>query len=99
MTRPVFYVSDGTGITAETIGSSLLTQFSGVPFETLRIAFVDNSKQTKEADRQLLKQVSYESIAPPTDERIECTTPAPFALDTDSASVSYWDRSDRLSTQ
>ncbi len=26
--RPVFYVSDGTGITAETIGHSLLTQFS-----------------------------------------------------------------------
>ena len=30
-TRPVFYVSDGTGITAETIGHSLLTQFTGHP--------------------------------------------------------------------
>jgi hypothetical protein len=30
--RPVFYVSDGTGITAETIGHSLLTQFSGMRF-------------------------------------------------------------------
>ena len=30
MTRPVFYVSDGTGITAETIGHSLLTQFAGI---------------------------------------------------------------------
>ena len=40
--RPVFYVSDGTGITAETIGHSLLTQFNGVAFDTRRIAFVDS---------------------------------------------------------
>jgi len=53
MTRPVFYVSDGTGITAETIGSSLLTQFSGVPFETLRIAFVDNTEKARSAAEQI----------------------------------------------
>ena len=35
--RPVFYVSDGTGITAETIGHSLLTQFTGTPSATDRI--------------------------------------------------------------
>ena len=39
--RPVFYVSDGTGITAETIGHSLLTQFANVRFVTDRIPFVD----------------------------------------------------------
>ena len=39
--RPVFFISDGTGITAETIGNSLLTQFAGVEFRTQRIAFVD----------------------------------------------------------
>jgi regulator of PEP synthase PpsR (kinase-PPPase family) len=39
--RPVFYVSDGTGITAETIGHSLLTQFTGTRFATDRIPFVD----------------------------------------------------------
>ena len=38
--RPVFYVSDGTGITAETIGHSLLTQFTGTRFATDRIPFV-----------------------------------------------------------
>ncbi|MDD2670615.1 kinase/pyrophosphorylase, partial [Zoogloea sp.] len=26
-TRPVFFISDGTGITAETLGHSLLAQF------------------------------------------------------------------------
>ena len=39
--RPVFFISDGTGITAETIGNSLLTQFAGIEFRTLRIPFVD----------------------------------------------------------
>jgi len=40
--RPVFYVSDGTGITTETIGHSLLTQFTGFSFVTDRISFVDD---------------------------------------------------------
>ena len=33
--RTIFYVSDGTGITAETIGHSVLTQFDGVAFRHL----------------------------------------------------------------
>ena len=48
-TRPVFYVSDGTGITAETIGHSLLTQFSGTVFATDRIPFVDTADKAREA--------------------------------------------------
>ncbi len=47
--RPVFYVSDGTGITAETIGHSLLTQFSGFRFVTDRISFVDDAEKAREA--------------------------------------------------
>ena len=30
--RPVYFVSDGTGITAEALGHSLLTQFEGIDF-------------------------------------------------------------------
>ncbi|NLA67472.1 MAG: kinase/pyrophosphorylase, partial [Gammaproteobacteria bacterium] len=40
--RPVFYVSDGTGITAETIGHSLLTQFRDPRFAPARIPIVDS---------------------------------------------------------
>lgn len=47
--RPVFYVSDGTGITAETIGHSVLTQFNGVDFDTRRIAFVDSADKAEAA--------------------------------------------------
>ena len=47
--RPVFYVSDGTGITAETIGHSLLTQFGGLQVATDRIAFVDDAGKAAQA--------------------------------------------------
>lgn len=40
--RPVFYVSDGTGITTETIGHSVLAQFQGIQYSARRIPFVDS---------------------------------------------------------
>jgi [pyruvate, water dikinase]-phosphate phosphotransferase / [pyruvate, water dikinase] kinase len=46
--RPVFYVSDGTGITAETIGHSVLTQFTDTQFESRRISFVDTPERARE---------------------------------------------------
>lgn len=51
--RPVFYVSDGTGITAETIGHSLLTQFSGVRFVSERLPFVDTQDKAREAAKRI----------------------------------------------
>ena len=51
--RPVFYVSDGTGITAETIGHSLLTQFAGFRFVTDRIPFVDTVAKARAAAAQI----------------------------------------------
>jgi regulator of PEP synthase PpsR (kinase-PPPase family) len=47
--RAVFYVSDGTGITAETLGQTLLTQFDGVDFQATTLPFinsVDRARQT-----------------------------------------------------
>ena len=49
MARKIFYISDGTGITAETIGHSVLTQFESVEFETMRIPFVDSVDKALEA--------------------------------------------------
>lgn len=48
-TRAIFYVSDGTGITAETIGHSVLTQFEGVRFEQVRIPFVNDAEKARAA--------------------------------------------------
>ncbi|MBN8736275.1 MAG: kinase/pyrophosphorylase [Xanthomonadales bacterium] len=47
--RTVFFVSDSTGITAETIGNSILAQFEGVKFDGHRIAFVDNREKAEAA--------------------------------------------------
>ncbi len=49
MRRTIFYVSDGTGITAETIGHSLLTQFDAVSLDTYRIPFVDAEDKARAA--------------------------------------------------
>ncbi len=40
--RTVFFVSDGTGITAQMLGHSLLTQFEGVEFNQVTLPFVDS---------------------------------------------------------
>ena len=40
--RTVFFVSDGTGITVEMLGHSLLTQFDGIQFEQMTVPFVDS---------------------------------------------------------
>jgi regulator of PEP synthase PpsR (kinase-PPPase family) len=45
MRRTIFYLSDGTGITAETIGHSVLTQFDDIDFDTFRVPFIDDEEK------------------------------------------------------
>lgn len=47
MRRTVFYISDSTGITAETIGNSILAQFEGVEFDKHRLPFTDNAAKAE----------------------------------------------------
>ena len=47
-TRPVFFVSDGTGITAETLGHSLLAQFPDTRFRPHRMPFVDSPDKARD---------------------------------------------------
>src|SRR5690606_18987261 len=63
-TRPVFYVSDGTGITAETIGHSLLTQFSGTRFQTNRIPFVDSVERAREVAERIRASGESQGVRP-----------------------------------
>ncbi len=46
--RTVFFVSDGTGITAEMLGHSLLTQFEGIQFAQVVVPFVDTVEKAEE---------------------------------------------------
>ena len=49
MQRTVFFISDSTGITAETIGNSILAQFEGVDFDRHRLPFVDDAHKAEAA--------------------------------------------------
>lgn len=51
--RKAFFVSDRTGITAEMLGHSLLSQFEGVPFKEVTLPFVDSVERAQEAVRQI----------------------------------------------
>src|SRR6476659_5998279 len=64
VTRPVFYVSDGTGITAETIGHSLLTQFPGTRFVTDRIPFVDDVEKANKAAAEIKRAGEAQGLRP-----------------------------------
>ncbi|HWX02012.1 posphoenolpyruvate synthetase regulatory kinase/phosphorylase PpsR [Collimonas sp.] len=50
--RTVFFVSDGTGITAETFGHSVLTQFE-LRFKQVRLPFIDTLDKAYEATRKI----------------------------------------------
>ena len=62
--RPVFYVSDGTGITAETIGHSLLTQFADTRFVSDRLAFVDDADKARQASERIRSAGEHYGVRP-----------------------------------
>ncbi|HEV7855935.1 MAG TPA: pyruvate, water dikinase regulatory protein [Herminiimonas sp.] len=51
-TRTVFFVSDGTGITAETYGHSIMAQFE-LRFREVRLPFIDSQDKAYEALRKI----------------------------------------------
>ena len=53
MKRKVFFISDRTGITAEALGNSLLTQFPDISFERVFIPFVTDVKSAENAVKKI----------------------------------------------
>ena len=51
--RNVFFLSDRTGITAELLGQSLLTQFETLSFNTQTIPYVDNHEKAYETVKRI----------------------------------------------
>ena len=51
--RTVFFVSDRTGVTAETLGHSLLTQFDGIRFTAVTVPFVDSVEKAVQLGRRI----------------------------------------------
>ncbi|MFZ9408244.1 MAG: posphoenolpyruvate synthetase regulatory kinase/phosphorylase PpsR [Burkholderiaceae bacterium] len=54
--RTVFFVSDGTGITAETFGHSVLSQFEGLNLRQVRLPFIDSTDKAHEALARIKRQ-------------------------------------------
>ncbi len=62
--RTAFYISDGTAITAETLGHSLLTQFPEARFRQLRIPFVDDVPKALDCARQIREAGARDGVRP-----------------------------------
>jgi regulator of PEP synthase PpsR (kinase-PPPase family) len=62
--RTVFYLSDRTGITAETLGHSLLTQFDGNEWKTINIPFLDTVEKARAVLTQINRSVECDGHRP-----------------------------------
>src|SRR5882762_1024189 len=62
--RTVFFVSDQTGITAETMGHSLMTQFDGIEFRQVTVPFISTVDKAIEAVRKIDLVGRQEGIRP-----------------------------------
>lgn len=62
--RSVFFISDGTGISAETLGLSLLAHFPGVEFHQVRMPFIDSVEKARACVPTILKAAQDDGMRP-----------------------------------
>jgi regulator of PEP synthase PpsR (kinase-PPPase family) len=62
--RTVFFVSDQTGVTAETMGHSLLTQFEGLDFRQVTLPFIASVDKAEEAVRKINATLATDGARP-----------------------------------
>jgi regulator of PEP synthase PpsR (kinase-PPPase family) len=64
MKRSVFFISDGTGITAETLGHSLLAQFENIEFDEITLPYVDTVEKAQAAVAEINKTADQVGTKP-----------------------------------
>ena len=62
--RSAFFVSDRTGVTAEMLGHSLLTQFDQVEFLETTLPFVDTPQKAEEAVKEINEAAARDGTRP-----------------------------------
>jgi len=62
--RSVFFVSDQTGVTAETMGHSLLTQFDGLEFRHVTLPFIATIDKAEEAVIKINATAAADGLRP-----------------------------------
>lgn len=62
--RVAYFISDRTGITAEMLGHSLLTQFESVRFQEVTLPFVDTAEKAHEIVQRINETAIAEGVRP-----------------------------------
>jgi regulator of PEP synthase PpsR (kinase-PPPase family) len=62
--RTVFFVSDHSGVTAETLGHSLLTQFDGLDFRKVTVPFVSTADKARQTVRHINLTAEADGVPP-----------------------------------
>ncbi len=62
--RTIFFVSDQTGITAETLGHSLMTQFDGLRFRSVTVPFIDSIDKARATVNRINLTAEVEGTRP-----------------------------------
>lgn len=64
MKRTAFFISDGTGITAETLGQSLLAQFENISFTKLTRPYIDTAEKARAMVQQINQAAERDGARP-----------------------------------
>ncbi len=89
--RTVFFVSDGTGLTVEALGHSLLSQFEDFESTHIRIPFVDNADKAREAVQRINAQGELDGMRPVLFSTLVNPEIAEIIHQADAFSLSYFE--------
>ncbi len=89
--RSVFFISDGTGLTVEALGHSLLTQFEAIEFNQIRIPFLDSIGQAQEAVFRINAQGEADGMRPIVFTTLVDQSLADIVHQADAFCLSYFD--------
>ncbi|PYD03430.1 phosphoenolpyruvate synthase regulatory protein [Pseudomonas syringae pv. maculicola] len=64
MKRSAFFISDGTGITAETLGQSLLAQFENITFNKFTRPYIDSVEKARAMVQQINNAADKDDVRP-----------------------------------
>lgn len=64
MNRTVFFVSESTGITAETLGHSLLSQFDTIDFEQVYMPYINTALRAKALTQRMQEAANRDGARP-----------------------------------
>ncbi|MBB5322358.1 posphoenolpyruvate synthetase regulatory kinase/phosphorylase PpsR [Marinobacter oulmenensis] len=64
MNRHAFFISDGTGLTAEALGHALLAQFEKIEFEKITVPYVDDEDKARDLVKRINRAAEVDGVRP-----------------------------------